>query len=66
MFPVASGAPVEKPLAKFFFGFFGVMLLAFAVVKKKTRLLVLSVGCCRCCMDAGRPIRHGQARQSRC
>lgn len=44
MFPIASGAPVEKPLAKFFFGFFGVMLLGFAMVKKKTRLLVLSVG----------------------
>ena len=27
MFPIATGAPVEKPLAKFFFGFFAVMLL---------------------------------------
>lgn len=44
MFPIASGAPVEKPLAKFFFGFFGVMLLAFAVPRKKTRLAVLTVG----------------------
>ena len=44
MFPIASGAPVEKPLAKFFFGFFGVMLLAFAVPRKKARLVVLTVG----------------------
>ena len=44
MFPIASGAPVEKPLAKFFFGFFGVMLLAFAVPRKRPRLLVLGVG----------------------
>jgi hypothetical protein len=29
MFPIATGAPVEKPLAKFFFAFFAVMLLAF-------------------------------------
>ncbi|MCK6389469.1 MAG: hypothetical protein L6Q40_00375 [Azonexus sp.] len=44
MFPIASGAPVEKPLAKFFFGFFGVMLLAFAVPHKKTRLSLLTAG----------------------
>jgi hypothetical protein len=31
MFPIATGAPVEKPLAKFFFGFFAVMLLGFMV-----------------------------------
>jgi hypothetical protein len=30
MFPIATGAPVEKPLAKFFFGFFAVMLLGFS------------------------------------
>ena len=29
MFPISTGAPVEKPLAKFFFGFFAVMLLGF-------------------------------------
>ena len=29
MYPIDTGAPVEKPLAKFFFGFFAVMLLAF-------------------------------------
>ncbi len=44
MFPIATGAPVEKPLAKFFFGFFTVMLLAFAVAKQKSRLLILAVG----------------------
>jgi hypothetical protein len=44
MFPIATGAPVEKPLAKFFFGFFTVMLLAFAAPKQKLRLLILSVG----------------------
>ncbi|KAB2921884.1 MAG: hypothetical protein F9K30_13520 [Dechloromonas sp.] len=44
MFPIASGAPVEKPLAKFFFGFFAVMMLAFALPKKKPRLVVLAAG----------------------
>ena len=32
MFPIATGAPVEKPLAKFFFGFFAVMMVGFAAV----------------------------------
>lgn len=44
MFPIATGAPVEKPLAKFFFGFFAVMLLAFAARGQKLRLTVLSFG----------------------
>lgn len=44
MFPIASGAPVEKPLAKFFFGFFGVMLAAFAMTSKKARISVLTAG----------------------
>ncbi|MBW7900807.1 MAG: hypothetical protein H3C26_04985 [Rhodocyclaceae bacterium] len=44
MFPIATGAPVEKPLAKFFFGFFAVMLIAFAMPKKKPRLAVLAAG----------------------
>ena len=30
MFPIATGAPVEKPLAKFFFAFFATMMVAFA------------------------------------
>ncbi len=44
MFPIATGAPVEKPLAKFFFGFFAVMLVGFSLAKKKPRLLVMSLG----------------------
>ena len=44
MFPISTGAPVEKPLAKFFFGFFAVMILGFMVPKRKTRLLILSAG----------------------
>jgi len=44
MFPIATGAPVEKPLAKFFFGFFAVMMLAFIVTNRKLRLLVLTAG----------------------
>jgi hypothetical protein len=44
MFPIATGAPVEKPLAKFFFGFFAVMLAAFACTRKKMRLTILAVG----------------------
>lgn len=44
MFPIATGAPVEKPLAKFFFGFFAVMLIAFAVPAKKARLAMLAAG----------------------
>jgi len=44
MFPIATGAPVEKPLAKFFFGFFAVMLLGFITPEGKRRLLVLGGG----------------------
>ncbi len=44
MFPIATGAPVEKPLAKFFFGFFAVMLLAFAMPARKARLATLTAG----------------------
>ncbi len=44
MFPIATGAPVEKPLAKFFFGFFAVMMVAFSVAKRKPRLAVLTAG----------------------
>jgi hypothetical protein len=44
MFPIATGAPVEKPLAKFFFGFFAVMLAAFSLPRKKPRLVALSLG----------------------
>ena len=44
MFPIATGAPVEKPLAKFFFGFFAVMLLGFFCTHPKRRLAILTVG----------------------
>jgi hypothetical protein len=44
MFPIATGAPVEKPLAKFFFGFFAVMLAGFAIPRKKPRLMVMMAG----------------------
>ena len=44
MFPIETGAPVERPLAKFFFGFFAVMMLAFAVPNRKIRLGILGVG----------------------
>jgi hypothetical protein len=44
MFPIATGAPVEKPLAKFFFAFFATMMVAFAVAQKKLRLMVLGAG----------------------
>lgn len=44
MFPIATGAPVEKPLAKFFFGFFAVMLLGFITPEGKRRQLVLGSG----------------------
>jgi hypothetical protein len=44
MFPISTGAPVEKPLAKFFFGFFGVMLLGFIAPAGKRRITVLSAG----------------------
>jgi hypothetical protein len=44
MFPIATGAPVEKPLAKFFFGMFAVMLLGFACTNPKRRLAILGLG----------------------
>lgn len=44
MFPIATGAPVEKPLAKFFFAFFAVMMVAFVLPRKKARIAALTVG----------------------
>ena len=44
MFPISTGAPVEKPLAKFFFGFFAVMLLGFITPEGRKRVLVLAAG----------------------
>jgi hypothetical protein len=44
MFPISTGAPVEKPLAKFFFGFFAVMIVGFAITNRKLRLAALALG----------------------
>jgi hypothetical protein len=44
MYPIETGAPVERPLAKFFFGFFTVMLVAFVVRQKKIKLAILGAG----------------------
>ncbi|MDP2752019.1 MAG: hypothetical protein Q8O31_05380 [Rhodocyclaceae bacterium] len=44
MFPISTGAPVEKPLAKFFFGFFVVMLVGFMIREKSLRLAIMSTG----------------------
>jgi len=44
MYPISTGAPVEKPMAKFFFGMFAVMLLGFITPEGRRRLMVLSVG----------------------
>jgi hypothetical protein len=44
MFPIATGAPVERPMAKYFFGMFTVMLLGFVTPAGRKRLLVLSIG----------------------
>jgi hypothetical protein len=44
MFPIATGAPVEKPLAKYFFGFFTVMLLGFMTPAGKRRVMLLAAG----------------------
>jgi hypothetical protein len=44
MFPISTGAPVEKPLSKYFFGFFGVMLVGFVITHQRLRLAVLAAG----------------------
>jgi hypothetical protein len=44
MFPIATGAPVERPMAKYFFGMFAVMLLGFITPMGRKRTLVLSAG----------------------
>ncbi len=44
MFPISTGAPVEKPLAKFFFGFFVVMMLGFLAPEGRRRVQVLAAG----------------------
>jgi hypothetical protein len=44
MFPIGTGAPVERPMAKFIVALFTVMLLAFMVPARRTRLLILAAG----------------------
>lgn len=44
MYPIDTGAPVEVPMSKFFFGFFAVMLLAFMVTQRKQQLMILGTG----------------------
>lgn len=44
MFPIATGAPVEKPLSKFFVAMFAVMLLGFICTNKQRRLIILALG----------------------
>lgn len=44
MFPIATGAPVERPMAKYFFGMFTVMLLGFLAPAGRKRVLLLSAG----------------------
>ena len=44
MFPIETGAPVERPLAKFFFGMFTVMLLGFIAPEGRRRMAILTVG----------------------
>ncbi len=46
MFPISTGAPVEKPLSRYFFGAFAAMLLAFMVPERQRgrRAPVLAAG----------------------
>ncbi|MCL2590878.1 MAG: hypothetical protein FWD67_08395 [Betaproteobacteria bacterium] len=44
MFPIETGAPVERPLAKYFFGFFVIMLIAFILPQRRARIALLIAG----------------------
>lgn len=44
MYPIDTGAPVEVPLSKFFFGFFAVMLLGFMATQRKQQVMILGAG----------------------
>jgi hypothetical protein len=44
MYPIDAGAPVERGLSRYFFGFFAAMLVAFAFPARKTQATVLAVG----------------------
>ena len=49
MYPIATGGPVERHLAKFFFGVFAVMLVAFMLPKRKPRVAVMAAGLTAVC-----------------
>lgn len=44
MYPIDAGAPVERGLSRYFFGFFAAMLAAFAFPARKTQVTVLALG----------------------
>lgn len=44
MFPIGTGAPVERLLSKYFFTTFAVMILAFALPVRRLRLATLALG----------------------
>ncbi len=44
MHPMEVGAPVERAMARFIFGFFAVLLVGFAVPSSRVRAAVLTVG----------------------
>ncbi|WP_059423729.1 hypothetical protein [Sulfuricella sp. T08] len=44
MYPIDTGAPVEVPMSKFFFGFFAVLLLGFMATQRKQQLMILGAG----------------------
>ena len=44
MYPIDAGAPVERGLSRYFFGFFAAMLVAFAFPARKTQVVVLAAG----------------------
>jgi len=44
MFPIETGAPVERPLSKFFIAFFAAMLASFVMPSRRAGLVVLCCG----------------------
>jgi len=44
MYPINVGGPVERILSAYFFGFFAVMLVAFAFPARKTQIGILTAG----------------------
>jgi len=44
MYPIDAGAPVERGLSRYFFGFFAAMLAAFSFPTRKTQATVLALG----------------------